>query len=273
MCEIKLGDVKDLIKDYPDEYFDCIVSDVPYKICTGGARISEESIEKFGKNDPKGIFNRIVVLNDPKKQKWVKANYDADNAILISKGNLFSNCDIKFSEWLPLVYPKLKNGCHAYFMVNGYNLKELQVEAEKAGFIFQNLLVWVKNNSTPNKFYMKRTEFILMLRKGRERYINDMEMSNVFTHLNIIGNKFHPTEKPIELMKDLIRQSTNENDIVLDPFMGSGSTCLAAKELNRQYVGFEINQKYYDIAEKRLNQVFVSRNNEYENQIKLPLDK
>ena len=259
MSELKLGDMRDLIKEYPDEYFDCIVSDVPYKICTGGARISEESIEKFGKTDPKGIFNRIVVLNDPKKQKWVKANYDADNAILISKGNLFSDCDIKFSEWLPLVYPKLKNGCHAYFMVNGHNLKELQVEAENAGFIFQNLLVWVKNNLTPCQYYMKKTEFILMLRKGNARYINDMGMSNVFQYPNILGNKFHPTEKPVELMKDFIRQSTNENDTILDPFMGSGSTCIAAKELNRQYVGFEKNEKYYKIAEKRLNSVVVSR--------------
>lgn len=257
MSEIKLGDVRDLIKNYPDEYFDCIVSDVPYKICTGGARIVKKN------NDCSGIFNRYV-SNDCLKNKWLKQEEINDNVILIKKGLLFSDCDIKFSEWLPLVYLKLKTGCHAYFMINGYNLKELQVEAEKAGFIFQNLLVWVKNNLTPNKFYMKRTEFILMLRKGRERYINDMGMSNVFTYSNIIGNKFHPTEKPVELMKDLIRQSTNENDIVLDPFMGSGSTCIAAKELNRQYVGFEINQKYYDIAKKRLDNIYLKRasNNE-----------
>lgn len=255
MSEIKLGDIRDLIKDYPDEYFDCIVSDVPYKICLGGARIVKKD------NAPSGIFNRYV-SNDRLKNKWLKQEEIEDNVTLIKKGKLFADCDIKFSEWLPLVYPKLKNGCHAYFMVNGYNLKELQVEAEKAGFIYQNLLVWLKNNLTPNKFYMKKTEFILMLRKGRQRYINDMGMSNVFQYPNILGNKFHPTEKPVELMKDLIRQSTNENDIVLDPFMGSGSTCLAAKELNRQYVGFEINQKYYDIAEKRLNNTLFKQTND-----------
>ena len=64
------GDCRDLLKQYSDEFFDCVVSDVPYKIITGGARISEESQEKYGKSDPKGIFNRTV-CNDRLKSKWV----------------------------------------------------------------------------------------------------------------------------------------------------------------------------------------------------------
>ena len=144
-------------------------------------------------------------------------------------------------------------------MINGRNLKELQVEAEKVGFKFCNLLVWVKNNQTPHKFFMSRTEFILMLRKGKERYINNLGTSNVFTYPNIMGNKLHPTEKPIELMRDLILNSTNEGDKVLDPFMGSGSTCLACKQTNREYYGIEIDEKYYNIAKKRLESDFVSR--------------
>ena len=55
------GDCRDLLKQYSDEFFDRVVSDVPYKIITGGARISEESQEKYGKSDPKGIFNRTVL--------------------------------------------------------------------------------------------------------------------------------------------------------------------------------------------------------------------
>ena len=98
-----------------------------------------------------------------------------------------------------------------------------------------------------------------MLRKGHERYINDMGTKNVFTYANILGNKHHPTEKPVELMRDLIINSTNEGDKVLDPFMGSGSTCLACKQTNREYYGIEIDEKYYDIAKKRLENDFVSR--------------
>lgn len=148
------GDCRDLLKQYRDEFFDCVVSDVPYKIITGGARISEESQEKFGKSDPKGIFNRSV-CNDRLKSKWLKQN-DADTALLISKGKLFEHCEIKFEEWLPEVYRVLKNGSHAYFMVNSRNLNELQTKAEAAGFKFLNLLVWVKNNYWTKRIFFSK---------------------------------------------------------------------------------------------------------------------
>lgn len=248
MSEIKCGDMLEIIKEYPDEYFDLVCSDVPYRICTGGSRLDTVS------NMTGGIL-RKVAKNDPLKSKWVKQEgNNIDNETLIKSGKLFLNNDINFSEWLPEVYRVLKSGSHCYLMVNSRNLKDLQIEAEKVGFKFQNLLVWVKNNATPNKWYMQQAEFILMLRKGREKYINFMGTSNIFSYPNIIGNKYHPTEKPVELMEDLIVNSTNEGDIVLDPFMGSGTTCVAAKRINRKYVGIEIEQKYFDIAEQRLNQ-------------------
>ena len=252
MSELRLGDTREIIKEYPDEYFDLVCSDIPYKIATGGCRI-----ESVG-NMTGGILRKIAV-NDRLKQKWVKQQDDEDNQILVNTGKLFANNDIEFKDWLSEVYRVLKEDSHCYLMINSRNLKKLQIEAEKVGFKFQNLLVWIKNNVTPNKWYQQKFECILMLRKGRERYINDMGTSNVFIYPNIMGNKLHPTEKPVELMRDFIKNSTNEGDKVLDPFMGSGSTCLAAKELNREYYGFEIDEKYYDIAKKRIENVFVSR--------------
>ena len=252
MSELRLGDTREIIKEYSDEFFDCVVSDIPYHIATGGCRI-----ESVG-NMTGGILRKIAV-NDRLKQKWVKQQDDEDNQTLVNTGKLFANNDIEFKDWLPEVYRVLKEDSHCYLMINSRNLKKLQVEAEKVGFKFQNLLVWIKNNVTPNKWYQQKFECILMLRKGRERYINDKGTSNVFIYPNIMGNKLHPTEKPVELMRDFIKNSTNEGDKVLDPFMGSGSTCLAAKELNREYYGFEIDEKYYDIAKKRIENVFVSR--------------
>ena len=64
----------------------------------------------------------------------------------------------------------------------------------------------------------------------------------------------HPTEKPVALMELLIKQSSNEGDIVLDPFAGSGSTLVAARNLNRHYLGYEIDEKYYNIAKQQLTQ-------------------
>ena len=71
---------------------------------------------------------------------------------------------------------------------------------------------------------------------------------------NIIGNKQHPTEKPIELMKLYIENSSNQNDTVLDPFMGSGSTGVACKNINRNFIGIELDENYFNIAKKRIEE-------------------
>lgn len=65
-------------------------------------------------------------------------------------------------------------------------------------------------------------------------------------------SKLHPTEKPIKLLEDLIRLHTKENDVILDCFMGSGSTGVACKNLNRNFVGIELNKEYFEIAKKRM---------------------
>ena len=72
----------------------------------------------------------------------------------------------------------------------------------------------------------------------------------------------HPTQKPLELMKALIELTTMEKQIVLDPFMGSGTTIVAANELNRRYIGIELNKQYYDVSFKRLNISVENKNND-----------
>ncbi len=78
-------------------------------------------------------------------------------------------------------------------------------------------LIWKKNNCTPNKFYMKNCEFVVMARKGGERWINNKGTKQCIEIDNIRG-KNHPTEKPIELMEILIKNSSLENELVLDLF-------------------------------------------------------
>lgn len=64
----------------------------------------------------------------------------------------------------------------------------------------------------------------------------------------------HPTIKPLDMIEKLIRNSTNEGDIVLDPFMGSGTTCVAAQNLNRKFIGIELDKNYYEIAKHRIEE-------------------
>lgn len=126
-------------------------------------------------------------------------------------------------------------------------------EAIKAGFKIHNLLVWEKNNATPSRWYMKNAEFTLFLRKGKAKRINNVGSKMVHRFNNILGNKDHPTEKPVELMKFYIENSSNMGDVVLDPFMGAGSTGIACMECHRNFIGIEIDGRYFDTARNRIN--------------------
>jgi len=221
------------MKQLPDESIDLVVTDPPYKIVQGGCSNKAVTINACG-----GILNK----------------HDGDNIELVKKGKIFNHNEIQFNEWLPEIYRVLKDNSHCYIMINGRNLAELQMEAEKVGFEFHNIIGWDKGNATPNKWYMQRLEFILFLRKGKAKNINNMGTTTLLQVPNLKkGTKQHPTEKPIDLMKILIENSSSENEIVLDPFIGVGSTALACKESNRQYIGFELDTNYYNIATKRIS--------------------
>jgi site-specific DNA-methyltransferase (adenine-specific) len=127
-------------------------------------------------------------------------------------------------------------------------------ESLKAGFKLHNILVWEKNNCTPSQFYMKNCEYVLFLRKGKAKWINDIGGSKtVHSFNNIIGNKKHPTEKPVDLLEFYIKNSSNEGDLVFDPFMGCGSTAIASLVSNRNYLGFEVDEEYYNTSQERIN--------------------
>lgn len=219
------GDCLDIMPLIPDNSVDCFVSDVPYKLVQGG------------------VTGKLSA-----KITGVALNFENKNT-KNGNGN-FNHNEIKFSEWLPNVFRILKDKSHCYIMVNDRNLQELLNEATKCKFKLLNVLVWNKNNAMPNHWYMKNAEFIIMLRKGGAKYINNQGEKQII-QIDNVRKKQHPTEKPTDLMKILIGNSTNENDVVLDSFMGTGATCLAAKELNRKYIGIEKEPKYYEIACRR----------------------
>lgn len=222
--ELLLGDCLDKMATIPDKSIDLVVTDCPYKVVQGG---------RTGPKTPQGgIF---------------KSHHDG-----FKQGSVFQHNTIKFDEWLPAIYRILKPDSHCYILVNGRNLSKLEADAIKVGFAHQNLLVWNKGNVTPNRYYMQKAEFILFLKKGKSKSIKNMGDSNIFEIPNIIGTKVHPTEKPVPLLEKLIANSSNEGDVVIDPFMGSGSTGVACKNLNRNFIGIELDEKYFEIAQERL---------------------
>lgn len=234
-------DILDLLPTISTESIDLVVTDPPYKIIAGGVKSSLS-----------GVLSTYISDGTKCSDKWLKKGCGVPSAV--KSGKMFKHNDILFKDWLPDIFRVLKQNTHCYIMINSRNFKEMQQECENVGFKFQNLLIWDKCNVTPNKYYMQGYECILMLRKGNAKNINNLGTSNILKVPNNIGNKNHPTEKPIELMKILIENSSNENDIVLEPFMGVGSTCIASKKLKRQYIGCEIDKTYFDIAQHRINE-------------------
>lgn len=181
-------------------------------------------------------------------------NNTEENIANIKKGKVFNHNDIKITEYIGEVYRVLKEGSHCYLFSNWNNIKEIIIEAENVGFKLQNVLVWKKDNKVCNHYYMNQCEFILFFRKGQAKDIHNMGTSNLLEIPNI-KDKLHPTQKPVDLMKILIENSSNPRDVVLDCFCGSGSTGVACLECDRRFLGVEIDRKYFDITVNRILEV------------------
>lgn len=216
------GDCLEVMKGIPDSSVDCVITDPPYKVSSGGKPKS--------KDQPSGILSK----ND---------------------GKIFKHNDLKEEDWFPEIYRVLRAGSHCYIMTNALNLERYLTLARNNGFLLHNLLVWEKNNCTPNRWYMKNCEYTLFLRKGKAKRINNVGSSKTVHKFKNERNKEHPTEKPLELMKMYVENSSNEGDVVLDFTMGSGNTGVACKNLNRKFIGIELDETYFNIAKERIENI------------------
>jgi len=117
-------------------------------------------------------------------------------------------------------------------------------------------IIWAKSNPSPMNgeyIYLNGTENAVWFKKKSTGKLNCKCKKNWFIH-STGSSKIHPTEKNHNLLRELIRDNSNENDLVIDTCMGSGSTGLIAKELNRQFLGIEIDKNYFEIARKRIRE-------------------
>lgn len=142
-------------------------------------------------------------------------------------------------------------------MCNNFNLIKFLNIAEEIGFKFIKSLIWKKDNKIMGAFYMTQFEYILFFRKGKGIKINNCGTSDILEFPNKKiklkdGTNAHDTEKPVELMKVLIENSSKENEIVLDFAFGIGATAIACKETNRKFIGCEIDEEYFEISKRRL---------------------
>jgi len=160
------------------------------------------------------------------------------------------------NEFLDALLSKMK-AVNIYIWCNKAQLRQYFDYFEDRG-CFTELLTWHKTNPIPtccNK-YLSDTEYLFFAKDSGVKIYGSYETKRKFyvSSLNTADKDRygHPTIKPLNIIKNLIINSSKEGDVVLDPFIGSGTTAVASKMLGRHYIGFEIEPAYYEIAVKRL---------------------
>ena len=192
-----------------------------------------------------------VIITDPPYGMNYKSNYRKEKYEKISNDNDLSFLDDFFQKCDKL----LKDDTHIYCFCSWHHIDKFKIAFEKY-FTLKNVIVWEKNNTSMGDLkgsYAPKHELILFGHKGR-RLRNGKRLPDVL-QANRTGNKLHPTQKPVSLLQIFIYQSSNENEIILDPFMGSGSTGVACLNTNRKFIGIELDEKYFNIAKNRLENI------------------
>lgn len=211
-------DAVEWLKTLDTESVDLVITDPPY-----------ESLEKHRN---KGTTTRLRVS-------------DASNNVWF---DIFPNH--RFEELFKEIYRVLKKNTHFYMFCDAETMFFAKPVAESVGFKFWKPIVWDKVAIGMGYHYRARYEFILFFEKGK-RKLNDLGVPDILEAKRVFRG--YPTEKPVDLMCTLVRQSTQEGDWVVDPFMGSGSVGVAALSLRRQFGGSDIAEHARELAHKRLN--------------------
>lgn len=190
-----------------------------------------------------------MVLTDPPYGMNYQSGRRKTKAKLIT-----GDQDISFLDDLSReLYRVAKENTAHYIFCSYHNIDKFKQSFEKY-FKIKNILTWVKNNASMGDLsadFAPKTEFILFLQKGR-RNINGKRDSNIL-EFKKTNNKLHPTQKPVDMIEFMISKFSDKGDVILDPFMGSGSTAVACINTNRSFIGIEIDNDYFNIAKERVN--------------------
>ncbi len=221
-CRLILGDALAVLPTLGAQAALCL-TDPPYPLTSGGARTGELG----------GCLGRAV--------------YD-------NSGRLFET--VPWEAMARPIFAALAPNANAVVMTNDRQMGAARAAFEAAEFGFHRLLVWNKGGATPNRYYRQTCEFALFLYKGRARTItNPGDSALMYVPHQDVSQHFagsvgvaHPTEKPVTLMERWIENSTDSGGVVIDPFMGSGSTLVAAAQRGRRAIGIEKDPHWFEMA-------------------------
>lgn len=244
---IYLGDCLDVMQDIPNKSIDAIICDLPYQV--------------LNKSNPNAKWDKIIPF-EPLWKQYERIIKDNGAIILFAQGMFTAQLMMSNPKlWrYNLVWDKvLKTGflnanrmplrqhediCVFYKLLPIYNPQMKKVPPHKRNHSKGNMAT-----PTQNRCYGKFVETPTII--SDEKFPTSI-ISIPKQHIK--GKSYHPTEKPIELLQYLIRTYTNENDVILDNTMGSGSTIVACIKEKRQWIGIEKDEKYFEIAKQRIQE-------------------
>lgn len=233
MIDIFNGDSLELIRTIEEDSIDLILTDPPYNL---------------------GLFmsNRQTNLSKMRENFFGASGWD----------------DLEYSEWIEKMdvffeesYRVLRDGGSIIVFMSILKIESLVAIAEKHGFYYKTTGIWHKTNPMPrnmNLHFVNSNEcWIYMIKNKRTGTFNNesMELDFIETSVTTMKEKKfgkHPTQKPVKLMEHFVKLLTNEGETVLDPFLGSGTSGVASKKLNRNFIGIEIDEAYYRMAIERI---------------------
>lgn len=230
--QIYLEDSYHYIKNIPDHSIDCIYTDIPYLYSNSGMQ---------RKSDTNNVVERIRKKREVIHfmSKGIDYSILDDFVRIMKKVNCFIWCSK--AQILPILN-----------FFDDYKQKK-QID------LFWEILFWGKNNPQPatNSTWLPDVEYCLYFREKGVKLNDGYDIKHKYyiSSVNYDDKKLykHPSIKPLNIVKNHLLHCTQEGDVICDPFMGSGTTCVGAKELNRKYIGIEKEKKWFDIADQRLN--------------------
>ncbi len=250
---------------------DLILTDPPYIISresgmnTHYNKVKENEVNKvyFVKNEQEWLDYKQEhkLKNDKGKDNYLKYGtiYGKKYCVKTDYGNWDNDFTLdKLEEFIKIFYQKLKNGGTMIIFFDLWKIESLKTILEKYKFKQIRFIEWIKTNPQPLNskinYLTNCREIALCCVKGTKPTFNS-EYDNGIYMFPLQGgkNRFHPTQKSLQLFETLIKKHSKEDDIVLDTFLGSGTTLFACQNTKRQFKGCEISEEYYNKIQEILN--------------------
>ena len=196
-----------------------------------------------------------LIVTDPPYLVKYKTGRRKDKSHKFTKEILNDDNEQLLKDYIKECHRIMKNDTAMYMFCSSNKVDFFKQELEKY-FTIKNMIIWVKNNHTAGDLqsaFGREYEIVFLVNKGRSKF-NGTRLTDVWEFKRVAGKgQLHQNQKPVEMIEQCIEKHSNENDVVFDGFMGSGTTAIACINTNRNYIGFELDEEYYKASIERIN--------------------